>query len=83
MTRDELLHLIAQSTGPRLDFKRSLVELEDGVRTIVAFTNADGCRGHWCVGGCRLGHPSVFDFRWLVTRLATPRPWTASGTDSG
>jgi len=31
MTRDELLHLIAQGKGQRLTFKRSLAELEDGV----------------------------------------------------
>ncbi|MBM4460719.1 MAG: hypothetical protein FJ011_23665 [Chloroflexi bacterium] len=42
MTRDELLQLIAQGEGPRLEFKRSLAELEDGVRTIAAFANADG-----------------------------------------
>jgi hypothetical protein len=33
------------------------------VRTVAAFANADGCRGHWCVGGRRLDHPGVFDFR--------------------
>jgi predicted HTH transcriptional regulator len=42
MTRDDLLRLIAQGEGPRLELKRSLAELEDGVRTIVAFANADG-----------------------------------------
>jgi len=31
MTRDELLHLIAQGEGQRLEFKRSLAKLEDGV----------------------------------------------------
>lgn len=30
MTRDELLHLLAQGEGQRLEFKQSLAELEDG-----------------------------------------------------
>jgi len=34
MTQDELLHLIAQGEGQRLEFKRSLAELEDSVCTI-------------------------------------------------
>jgi len=42
MIRDELLHLIAQGEGQRLEFKRSLAELEDGVCTIAAFANAEG-----------------------------------------
>ena len=42
MTPDELLHLIAQGEGQRLEFKRSLAELEDAVGTIVAFANAEG-----------------------------------------
>ena len=42
MTRDELLHLIAQGEGQRLEFKRSLAELQAGVRTIAAFANAEG-----------------------------------------
>ncbi|MGA9347185.1 MAG: helix-turn-helix domain-containing protein [Anaerolineae bacterium] len=42
MTRDELLHLIAQGEGQRLEFKRSLAELEDAVCTIAAFANAEG-----------------------------------------
>ena len=42
MTRDELLRLLAQGESQQLEFKRSLAELEDGVRTIVAFANADG-----------------------------------------
>ena len=42
MTRDELLRLIAQGDGQRLDFKRSLAELEDGVCTIAAFANTEG-----------------------------------------
>ncbi|MGA9347186.1 MAG: ATP-binding protein [Anaerolineae bacterium] len=42
MTRDELLHLIAQGEGQRLEFKRSLAELEDAVGTTAAFANAEG-----------------------------------------
>jgi predicted HTH transcriptional regulator len=42
MTRDDLLRLIAQGEGPHLEFKRSLAELEDGVRTVAAFADADG-----------------------------------------
>ena len=42
MTRDKLLHLIAQGEGQRLEFKRSLAELEDSVCTIAAFANAEG-----------------------------------------
>jgi len=42
MTRDELLHLIAQGEGHRLEFKRSLAELEDAVCAIAAFANAEG-----------------------------------------
>jgi ATP-dependent DNA helicase RecG len=42
MTRDELLHLIAQGEGQRLKFKQSLAELEDGVCTVTAFANAEG-----------------------------------------
>jgi len=42
MIHDELLHLIAQGDGPHLEFKRSLAELEDGVRTVAAFANAEG-----------------------------------------
>ncbi len=43
MTREELLHLIAQGEGQRLEFKRSLAELEDSVCTIAAFANAEAC----------------------------------------
>ena len=42
MNRDDLLRLIAHGEGPCLEFKRSLAELEDGVRTVAAFANADG-----------------------------------------
>jgi hypothetical protein len=50
MIQDELRHLIAQGEGPRLEFagpsartgKRFLAALEDGVRTIAAFANAEG-----------------------------------------
>ena len=42
MTRDDLLRLIAQGEGTHLEFKRSVAELEDGVRTVAAFANADG-----------------------------------------
>jgi ATP-dependent DNA helicase RecG len=42
MIRNDLLRLIAQGEGPRLEFKRSLAELEDGVRTVAAFANAEG-----------------------------------------
>jgi ATP-dependent DNA helicase RecG len=41
-TQDELLHLITQGEGQRLEFKQSLAELEDGVCTIAAFANAEG-----------------------------------------
>ena len=42
MNVDEVRRLIAQGEGPRLEFKRSLAALRDGVRTIAAFANADG-----------------------------------------
>jgi predicted HTH transcriptional regulator len=42
MTRDRLLHLIAQGEGQRLEFKRSLAELEDSVCSVAAFANAEG-----------------------------------------
>lgn len=42
MIRDELLRLIAHGEGPRLEFKRSLAELDDTVRTITTFANAEG-----------------------------------------
>lgn len=42
MNAEEVQRLIAQGEGPRLEFKRSLAALRDGVRTIAAFANADG-----------------------------------------
>jgi len=42
MTQDELLRLIAQGEGQRLEFKRSLAELEDSICTAAAFANAEG-----------------------------------------
>jgi predicted HTH transcriptional regulator len=40
MNTEEVRRLIAQGEGPRLEFKRSLAALRDGVCTIAAFANA-------------------------------------------
>jgi len=40
MNAEQVRRLIAQGEGPRLEFKRSLAALQDGVRTIAAFANA-------------------------------------------
>ena len=40
MNAEDLRKLIAQGEGPRLEFKRSLAALRDGVCTIAAFANA-------------------------------------------
>jgi ATP-dependent DNA helicase RecG len=42
MTPEEVQSLIAQGEGQRLEFKRSLAELERGVRTVAAFANTEG-----------------------------------------
>ena len=42
MNTEEVRRLIAQGEGPRLEFKRSLAALRDGVCAIAAFANADG-----------------------------------------
>lgn len=61
MIRDELRHLIAQGEGQRLEFRRSLADLEDGVCTIAAFANAEGgtllfgVRADGTVSGVTLG----------------------------
>ena len=40
MNAEDVRKLIAQGEGPRLEFKRSLAALRDGVCTIAAFANA-------------------------------------------
>ena len=42
MTPEELRTLIAQGEGQRLEFKRSLAELETGTRATAAMSNTDG-----------------------------------------
>jgi ATP-dependent DNA helicase RecG len=42
MNAQEAERLIAQGEGPRVEFKRSLTALRDGVCTIAAFANTDG-----------------------------------------
>jgi len=48
MTPEELQILIAQGEGQRLEFKRSLAELETGARALAAMANSDG--GHVLFG---------------------------------
>ena len=48
MTPEEIRALIHRGEGQRLEFKRSLAELETGVRAAAAMTNADG--GHVLFG---------------------------------
>ena len=48
MTPEEVRALIAQGEGQKLEFKRSLAELERGVRTVAAFANTEG--GHLLFG---------------------------------
>jgi ATP-dependent DNA helicase RecG len=42
MTRDELLHLIAQSEGQQIDFKEATIKPGRLAETLVAFANAEG-----------------------------------------
>ena len=53
MTTEEILALIAQGEGQGIEFKRSLAELETGVRTVAAMANTDG--GHVLLGMGREG----------------------------
>ena len=39
MTEEEVMALIAQGERQKVEFKRSLAELERGVRTVTAFAN--------------------------------------------
>lgn len=48
MTPEDLQILIAQGEGQRLEFKRSLAELETGARAVAAMANSDG--GHVLFG---------------------------------
>jgi len=48
LTPEEVRALIAQGEGQKLEFKRSLAELERGVRTVAAFANTEG--GHLLFG---------------------------------
>ena len=48
MTPEEVRTLITQGEGQRLELKRSLAELERGVRTVAAFANTEG--GHLLFG---------------------------------
>ena len=48
MTPEEIRALISHGEGQRLEFKRSLAELETGVRAVAAMANADG--GHVLFG---------------------------------
>ena len=48
MTPEEIRALISHGEGQRLEFKRSLAELETGTRAVAAMTNADG--GHVLFG---------------------------------
>nr|HID13292.1 hypothetical protein [Anaerolineae bacterium] len=48
MTPEEVLALIAQGEGQRVEFKRSLAELETGARAAAAMANTDG--GHVLFG---------------------------------
>lgn len=48
LTPESLQALIAQGEGQRLEFKRSLAELETGVRSVAAMANTDG--GHVLFG---------------------------------
>jgi ATP-dependent DNA helicase RecG len=48
LTPEEVRALISHGEGQRLEFKRSLAELETGVRAAAAMTNADG--GHVLFG---------------------------------
>ncbi len=48
MTPEEVRDLISHGEGQQLEFKRSLAELETGVRAAAAMTNADG--GHVLFG---------------------------------
>lgn len=48
MTPEEVRTLISQDEGQSLEFKRSLAELETGVRTVAAFANTEG--GHLLFG---------------------------------
>lgn len=48
MTPEEIRTLISQGEGQRLEFKRSLAELETGVRAAAAMVNTDG--GHVLFG---------------------------------
>jgi ATP-dependent DNA helicase RecG len=48
LTPEEFEQLISQGEGQRLELKRSLAELETGVRTVAAFANTEG--GHLLFG---------------------------------
>jgi len=48
LTEEETLALIAQGEGQRVEFKRSLAELETGARAAAAMANTDG--GHVLFG---------------------------------
>jgi ATP-dependent DNA helicase RecG len=48
LTPEEVRTLISQGEGQRLELKRSLAELERGVRTVAAFANTEG--GHLLFG---------------------------------
>ncbi len=48
MTLKEIRALISHGEGQRLEFKRSLAELERGVRAVAAFANTGG--GHLLFG---------------------------------
>ncbi|MDI6793616.1 MAG: putative DNA binding domain-containing protein [bacterium] len=50
MTKAELLTLIKQGEGQRLEFKKSVAELDRVIHTLAAFANTNSDGGHVLIG---------------------------------
>jgi len=81
MLQDEILRLVAQGEGQRVEFKTGLAEQHKALETLCAFLNSEG--GHVLIGvrpngeiaGVTVGRNTLENIAAAIARIVDPRPY--------